>query len=285
MNFESCNRVNYQKVGGKGLESVKEILINFISDEVRKFGFKKGIIGLSGGVDSAVSAYLIVEALGVENVVGVMMPYRASNPTSLEDAKLVAKNLGIKTILIDISPMVEAYSEMKEKGVDRIRRGNFMARIRMAVLYDISCKEKGLVVGTGNKTETLLGYTTLYGDSACAINPLGDLYKTQVWRLAKSLGVPKRIIEKPPSADLWAGQTDEGELGVNYILADKVLYSLFELNLTPEELILRGYEADIVYKIVDTIRKTQYKRVEPIIAKVSTATVGKELSFPRDWGT
>ncbi|RKX56355.1 MAG: NAD(+) synthetase [Thermotoga sp.] len=285
MNFESCNRVNYQKVGGKGLESVKEILINFISDEVRKFGFKKGIIGLSGGVDSAVSAYLTVEALGVENVVGVMMPYRASNPTSLEDAKLVAKNLGIKTILIDISPMVEAYSEMKEKGVDRIRRGNFMARIRMAVLYDISCKEKGLVVGTGNKTETLLGYTTLYGDSACAINPLGDLYKTQVWRLAKSLGVPKRIIEKPPSADLWAGQTDEGELGVNYILADKVLYSLFELNLTPEELILRGYEADIVYKIVDTIRKTQYKRVEPIIAKVSTATVGKELSFPRDWGT
>lgn len=267
------------------MATIKEILINFISDEIRKFGFKKGIIGLSGGVDSTVSTYLAVEALGVENVVGVMMPYKTSNLTNLEDAKLVAKALDIKTILIDISPMVEAYSEMKEEDTDRIRRGNFMARIRMAVLYDISYKEKGLVIGTGNKTETLLGYTTLYGDSACAINPLGDLYKTQVWRLAKSLGVPKRIIEKPPSADFWPGQTDEGELGVNYILADKILYSLFELNLTPEELILRGYEADIVYKIVDTIRKTQYKRVEPIIAKVSTATVGKELSFPRDWGT
>ncbi len=265
------------------MEAVKEILINFISDEVRKFGFKKAIIGLSGGVDSSVGAYLAVEALGVENVVGVMMPYKTSNPTSLEDARLVAKNLGIKTVLIDISPIVDTYLNL-EKDEDKIRRGNFTARIRMAVLYDISYKEKGLIIGTGNKTELLLGYTTLYGDSACAINPLGDLYKTQVWRLAKSLGVPKRIIEKPPSADLWIGQTDEDELGVNYILADKILYSLFELDLTPEELILRGYEADIVYKIVDTIRRTQFKRVEPIIAKVSTVTIGKELSFPRDWG-
>lgn len=262
---------------------VRKLLVEFIRDETRNAGFQKGVIGISGGVDSAVSAFLAAEALGPGNVLGILMPYRTSNPQSLQDGELVARELGIKTEIVDISPMVDPFLN-KSKAGDRIRAGNVMARQRMIILYDLSNRDNALVIGTSNKTEIFLGYGTLFGDTACAINPLGDLYKTQVWQLAEALGVPRAVVEKPPSADLWEGQTDEGEFGFSYKRVDQLLYYMIDERRSENELKALGFEDAFIRTVTVLIKKNQFKRRMPLIAKVSHRTMNVEFRYPRDWG-
>ncbi|HXG37752.1 MAG TPA: NAD+ synthase [Bacteroidota bacterium] len=265
------------------MELVEELLVQFLADETRSAGFERGVIGVSGGVDSAVSAYLTAKALGKQNTWGIILPYKTSNPESLKDAEKVVKELGIRTETIDISPMVDAYCD--RFGVtDHIRRGNVMARVRMIILYDISAREHALVIGTSNKTELLVGYGTLYGDTACAINPIGDLYKTQVWQLAAALGVPQNIIDKKPTADLWPGQTDEAELGVSYRDLDALLYQMIDERRNDEELQRLGFAPDFIRKVRGLVQKNQFKRRPPIIAKVSYRTLNVDFRYVRDWG-
>lgn len=259
----------------------KDILIRFIRDETRKFGFDKLVIGLSGGIDSSVSATLGVEALGKDNILGYILPYKTTSQESIDDALLMVKILGINAELIDITPIVDAY--FKDNTDHKIRRGNFIARIRMCILFDKSYEHNALVLGTSNKTELLLGYGTIYGDMASAINPLGDLYKSQIRMLAKEIGIPDRIITKPPTADLWVGQTDEEELGLTYEEADEILFKLVEERVSPKSLVEMGYKREIVDKIVYLIKKNQYKRTLPIIAKLSYRSVGIDFKYPRDW--
>jgi NAD+ synthase len=263
---------------------VKDLLVRFIRDETQSSGFQKGVIGVSGGVDSAVSVFLAAEALGRENAMAVIMPYKTSSSQSVSDAELVVKKLGVRSETVDISPMVDAYCE-RWSVTDRIRRGNVMARMRMIVLYDISARERALVIGTSNKTELMVGYGTLYGDTASAINPLGDLYKTQVWALARKLDVPSSIIEKTPTADLWEGQSDEAEMGFTYTRLDSLLYRLVDERRTDQELLKLGFEEEVIRKVKSLIEKNQFKRRLPLIAKVSYRTIGVDFRYVRDWGT
>lgn len=246
----------------------RKILTGFIQSEITGAGFSRAVVGLSGGIDSSLSCYLAVEALGPDNVLALRMPYKTSSPESLEHAQLVIDNLGVNSLTVPITEMVDPLFEHFPEA-DHIRRGNAMARARMIVLYDQSHAYKGLVVGTGNKTESLLGYTTLYGDSACALNPLGDLYKTQVRQLARAMGIPDVIIQKPPSADLWVDQTDEGELGFTYADVDQLLYLLVDQQFKPEECIEAGFSESFVKAVVELIRKNHFKRFMPPIAKLS----------------
>ncbi len=262
----------------------RRILTGFIRSEITRMGFSRAVIGLSGGIDSAVSCFLAAEALGGQNVLAVRMPYRTSSPDSLEDAQRVIDATGVQSLTVEITPMVEPLFQ-RFPDMDNMRRGNIMARQRMIILYDQSAAFGGLVVGTGNKTEILLGYTTLYGDSACAINPIGDLYKTQLRQLAEALGVPESIRRKAPSADLWSGQTDEGELGYTYAEVDQLLYLLVDQRFTPQECIEAGFEATFVHKVVDRMRRNQFKRILPPIAKLSNRTIGYDFLYLRDWGT
>jgi NAD+ synthase len=262
----------------------RNILTGFIRSEITRSGFDRAILGISGGLDSAVSCYLAAEALGAENVLAMRMPYQSSSPDSLEHAQMVIDTLGVKTMTLPITEMVEPLFKRFPE-MSQVRRGNIMARARMIILYDQSESFHGLVVGTGNKTEILLGYSTIYGDSACAINPLGDLYKTQVRQLAKDLGVPGVIIEKAPSADLWFGQTDEGELGFTYEEVDRLLYLLVDQRYNPEDCIEAGFNRNFVEKVVAKIRQSHYKRVLPPIAKLSNRTVGYDFLYLRDWGS
>ncbi|GAP09263.1 NH(3)-dependent NAD(+) synthetase [Bellilinea caldifistulae] len=262
----------------------RRILTGFIRSEITRMGFSRAVIGLSGGIDSAVSCFLAAEALGGQNVLAVRMPYRTSSPDSLEDAQKVIDATGVQSLTVEITPMVEPLFQ-RFPDMDNMRRGNIMARQRMIILYDQSAAFGGLVVGTGNKTEILLGYTTLYGDSACALNPIGDLYKTQLRQLAEALGVPESIRRKAPSADLWAGQTDEGELGYTYAEVDQLLYLLVDQRYTPQECIEAGFDASFVHKVVDRMRRNQFKRILPPIAKLSNRTIGYDFLYLRDWGT
>jgi len=248
-------------------KEIKQKLIEFIRTEFLKAGFQKGIIGLSGGIDSAVVAFLAAQALGKNNVLAVLMPYKTSSPESLADANLIVNQLGIRSEIIEITPMVDAYFARSGE-MSAVRKGNIMARQRMIVLYDISAKEKGLVIGTSNKTEILLGYGTLFGDTACAINPIGELYKTQVWQLAEELGVPKKIIEKKPTADLWEGQTDEGELGFSYRHVDQLLQAMIDEGLKDDELLKQGYEKDFISKVQCLMKQNEFKRRPAVIAKI-----------------
>lgn len=265
-------------------ELADRVLTGFIRDELGRHGFERAVVGLSGGIDSAVACVLSARALGPENVLAVRLPYRSSSPDSLEHAALVIDQWGVEQLTIEITGMVEPLFEQLPD-IDQVRRGNVMARARMIVLYDQSAAFEGLVMGTGNKTELLLGYTTLYGDSACAINPNGDLYKTQLRQLAGWLEVPDPIIEKPPSADLWQGQTDEGELGFSYEQVDRLLYLLVDQRYRPEDCLPFGFSETFVRQVLARVRATHYKRVLPPIAKLSNRTVGVDFLYPRDWGT
>jgi NAD+ synthase len=265
-------------------ELVRKILKEFIRTEISRVGYSRAVINLSGGIDSAVSFLLAAEALGPQNVLAIRLPYRTSSKDSLEHAQMLIDQTGCPSITISITEMTDPLIALDPE-MSAIRKGNIMARARMIVAYDQSEAFKGLVVGTGNKTEILLGYTTLYGDSACAINPIGDLYKTQVRQLARALGVPDAIITKPPSADLWADQTDEGELGFTYEEVDKLLFLLVDQRYRPEECVSAGFSEKFVRQVHERIRKNQFKRVLPPIAKLSSRTVGYDFLYLRDWGT
>ena len=262
---------------------VRSFLVRFLADEVRNAGFSRGVVGLSGGVDSAVTAFLACEALGRGNVTALMMPYRSSSRESLTDAQLVVDALRIPSVTVDITPMVDPYLESQHVE-DRVRAGNVMARQRMIVLYDFSARDRALVLGTSNKTELLLGYGTLFGDMASAVNPLGDLYKTQVWQLAAAIGVPGRIVEKKPSADLWSGQTDEGELGFMYADADRLLFAMIDERHTDAELTAMGFSDVFIRNVRRAVQKSQFKRRPPVVAKVSHRTVNVDFRYARDWG-
>ncbi|MFZ1729641.1 MAG: NAD+ synthase [Bacteroidota bacterium] len=263
--------------------AVADLLTGFIAQEIGKTGLSRAVIGLSGGVDSALSAALSVRALGAENVFCVMMPYSSSSAESVSHAELLLQQFGMPSELVDITPMVDPMIA-QEPEMDRLRRGNIMARQRMIVLYDRSSRERGLVVGTGNKTETLLGYSTIFGDSACAINPLGDLYKTQVWQLAEYLEIPDVILHKAPSADLWDGQTDESEFGFTYERVDELLVLMVDERQSDEHLLAKGFDIGFIDLVRKLIRRNQFKRVPPVIAKVGFRTVNADFRYPRDWG-
>ena len=249
------------------LKEVHNELIEFLRENFKKAGFSKAVLGLSGGIDSALVAYLLRDALGKENVLAIMMPYKSSNPDSLNHAKLVVEDLGINSKTIEITDMIDAYFK-NEKEATSLRMGNKMARERMSILFDYSSKENALVVGTSNKTEIYLGYSTQFGDSACALNPIGDLYKTNIWDLSRYLKIPNELIEKKPSADLWEGQTDEQEMGLTYKEADQVLYRMLEENKKVEEVLAEGFNKDLVDNIVKRMNRSEYKRRMPLIAKI-----------------
>jgi len=262
---------------------VADILTGFVRDEITKVGFERGVIGMSGGIDSTVSAFITARALGHDSVLGLIMPYKTSSPQSAEHALLAAGQLGIETRVIQIAPQIDAYFELFPDA-HRLRRANKMARERMTILYDHSLSENALVIGTSNKTEALLGYTTLWGDMASAVNPIGDLYKTQLRQLARYLEVPEVIIDKAPSADLWVGQTDEEELGFTYVEVDRLLYRLVDLRWRDYELAEAGFSWELINRVRGMIRNSQYKRRLPLIAKVSQRSVDRDFRYARDWG-
>ena len=262
----------------------REILTGFIRDEVTKTGISKAVIGLSGGIDSALVAALTAEALGPKNLLAVRMPYKTSAQESSDFAGLVIDALGIESETVEITPMVDPLLAMYPD-MTPLRKGNIMARQRMVVLFDRSADFGGLVMGTSNKTETLLGYTTNFGDNAAALQPIADLYKYQVRQLSAAMGVPEEILTRPPSADLWPGQTDENELGFTYDEADQLLYLLVDKRYRVEEAVTAGFDRGVVEKIWQRVRKTHYKRHLPPVAKVSQRTVGYDFLYMRDWGT
>lgn len=262
---------------------VTEMLTYSLHDEVTKAGFKRVVLGLSGGIDSALSLYLAVQAFGAGNVLAVCMPYRESNPASLKDAEAIIEATGVESVTIDITPQIDAYFAQFPEATP-LRRGNKMARERMGILYDLSAEREALVIGTSNKTELLLGYSTQFGDMASAINPIGDLYKTQVRQLSVYLGVPERVITKPPSGDLWENQTDEKELGFTYEEVDPLLYYLVDLRYSKEQLIAQGFEVSLIEKVKRRIERNHYKRWMPIILKVSGRTIGFDFRYLRDTG-
>ena len=265
-------------------EHTLAVLTAFVRDEVRRTGFERAVLGVSGGVDSALSTYLAVRALGPENVHALLMPYKTSSPDSLRDGLEVVSALGITHEVAEITNMADAYFA-QNPDIERMRKGNVMARLRMITLYDRSQRDRSLVIGTSNKTEGLLGYTTLFGDNASALNPIGDLYKTQVWQMARAIGVPKSIIEKAPSADLWEGQTDEAEMGLSYSEVDELLFYMFDMREDAEELSKRGFASEFIERVRSMVRRAQFKRRPLVIAKVGSRTINVDFRYARDWGT
>ncbi len=262
----------------------ERVLVGFLKDEISKFGFERVVVATSGGIDSALACALAARALGPENVLALLLPYRTSNPSSRGDAEALVEALGVRSEVIDISSAVDGYLGELDDESTPLRRGNVMARMRMIATYDHSEAFAALVVGTSNKTELLLGYGTLHGDMASAANPIGDLYKTQVRQLAAALELPSSILEKPPSADLWQGQSDEDELGFSYELADEVLYLLVDRWFAVEEIAAGGYDPTFVAEIRRREQRTQFKRRPPVIAKISDRTIDRDFRYPRDWG-
>ncbi|MDH3744456.1 MAG: NAD+ synthase [Acidobacteriota bacterium] len=258
------------------------VLESFIRDAARTADAQGMVVGLSGGVDSALSTALAVHALGPEKVHAFFLPYSASTSESRRDAEATAESLGVDLPEIDITSMIDPYFDKYEPDADRLRRGNKMARERMSILFDQAKKKGCLVLGTSNKTEILLGYSTIFGDNASSINPLGDLYKQQVWQLAKHLDLPSAVIDKKPSADLWPGQTDEDELGFEYALADEVLYLMFDRGLAPDEVVARGYEAAVVEKIQELEQRNRFKRRLMLVARLSGSAINLDREIPRD---
>jgi NAD+ synthase len=263
---------------------VEPILVGFVRSEVCRVGFKKAVLGLSGGIDSTLSAYVAAKALGPENVCGIRMPYSTSSAETMDHGALVAKELGIRMMTVPIADQIDAYySHFSD--ASRLRRANKMARERMTILYDQSAAQEALVIGTSNKTELLIGYGTIHGDMASALNPIGDLYKTQVRALSASMGVPAEIITKHPTADLWVGQTDETELGFTYAEVDRLLARLVDERARPDELIADGFDPAFIGRIHRMIQTSHYKRRLPLIAKISQRTIDMDFRYARDWGT
>ena len=258
----------------------RQVIGPFIRGQLRQAGFEEAVLGLSGGIDSALVAYLVAEAIGAERLLCVLMPYRSSSDASRTDAEDVVRRLGAASELVDISPMVDAFFA-SDPDAAPLRRGNVMARQRMTVLYDRSVTWGGLVVGTGNKTESLIGYTTHFGDNACAFNPIGDLYKSQVRQLAAAMGVPEQIIRKAPSADLWPGQTDEAEAGFSYPVLDRLLFQRVDRRRTDEELAALGFDPALVARVDRLIATSEFKRQVPPIAVLSSRTAGVNYLYPR----
>ncbi len=263
---------------------VEQILVGFLRDEVRRVGFGRCVLGLSGGIDSTVSAYLAARALGPQNVCGIRMPYSSSSSETMDHGTLVAQETGIGVMTLAITDQVDPYFR-QFPDASRLRRANKMARERMTILYDQSAAQGALVIGTSNKTELLLGYGTIFGDMASAVNPIGDLFKTQVRALATHLGVPRAIIDKNPTADLWAGQTDEAELGFTYAEVDRLLIRLIDQRARTADLVADGFAPDFVARITRMIQTSHYKRKLPIIAKLSHRTIDVDFRYARDWGT
>jgi NAD+ synthase len=260
----------------------RKMLVGFIRDQIHKVGMTRCVIGLSGGIDSALSAYLSAEALGAENVLVVRMPYKTSSEDSLSDAQKVIDALSLPSRTIPITDMADAlFAQIPD--ITPMRMGNVMARLRMTILYDQSVSWGGLVMGTSNKTEMLLGYSTIYGDSGVAVQPIADLYKTQVRQLAAALDVPESILNKPPSADLWVGQTDEGELGFTYAEVDQVLYLLVDERYSVEEAAAEGFDPAFVREVWRRVKINHYKRTMPNVAKVSKRTFGHDFLYLRDY--
>ncbi len=268
----------------------RRVIGEFIREQLRQAGFQRAVLGLSGGVDSALVAYLVTEAIGADKLHAVLMPYRSSSAASRSDAETVVADLGCSSELVEITAMVDGYygadAGPGATGTDgltasALRRGNFAARMRMAVLYDRSVTWGGLVVGTGNKTESLIGYTTLFGDSACAFNPIGDLYKSQVRQLAVAVGVPDAIIRKAPSADLWPGQTDESEGGFSYPVLDRLLFWRVDKRRSIEEMADLGFAPAMVERMDRMVAGAEFKRQVPPIAKLGPRTAGVDYLYPR----
>jgi NAD+ synthase len=268
----------------------RTVIAAFIRGQLRQAGFDRAVLGLSGGIDSALVAYLVAEAIGAGQLLCVLMPYRTSSPASQADAEEVVRRLGCASELVDISPMVDGYfgadgrsGSAGPEGLEAapLRRGNFMARMRMSVLYDRSVTWGGLVVGTGNKTESLIGYTTLFGDSACAFNPIGDLYKSQVRQVAAVIGVPEAVIRKAPSADLWPGQTDETEAGFSYPELDRLLFWRIDKRRSVDEVVALGFERSLVERVDRMVAGSEFKRQVPPIAKLGPRTAGVDYLYPR----
>ena len=264
------------------LAFIEDFLTTFIREEFKKLGFQRAVLGLSGGIDSSVTAFLGARALSPANIMALIMPYGQSFSRDVADAQEVARQLGLNSQIIDISPMIDAYFQQYPTE-NRILKGNKMARERMAILYDFSARHQALILGTSNKTELLLGYGTIHGDMASAINPLGDLYKTQIRQLARHLGVPEKIIAKTPTAGLWPGQTDEDELGLTYDEIDQILFRLVDQRQPRQAIINQGYPAAKVDRIISLIKKSEFKRKPPLIPKLSERTVTHDFLYPYDW--
>jgi len=268
----------------------RRVIGEFIRGQLRQAGFGRAVLGLSGGIDSALVAYLVAEAIGAERLHCVLMPYSSSSPASRADAEVIVADLGCASEIVEISAMVDGFfgtgdfpgaSGPEGLAASPLRRGNFAARMRMAVLYDRSVTWGGLVVGTGNKTESLIGYTTLFGDAACAFNPIGDLYKSQVRQVAAAIGVPEQVIRKAPSADLWPGQTDEAEAGFSYPELDRLLFWRIDKRRSVEEVVALGFDAALVERVDRMVATSEFKRQVPPIAKLGPRTAGVDYLYPR----
>jgi NAD+ synthase len=264
------------------LPLASRVLESFIQDAVKTAEAEGVVVGLSGGVDSALAAALAVRALGRERVLALFLPYRTSDPESRIDAQAVASTLQLELVELEISAQIDAYFDRVDPAADRVRRGNKMARERMSILFDFAKKLNRLVLGTSNKTEILLGYSTVFGDNASSLNPIGDLYKRQVCCLAEFVGIPAKVVQKAPTADLFPGQTDEGEFGFDYATADEVLFLLFDQGYRPEEIIELGYSAPVVERIVELERRNRFKRRLMLVARLSGSAVNLDREIPRD---
>jgi NAD+ synthase len=273
---EACLKINP--------ELVAEILCRFIRTEIRRAGFERAVVGLSGGIDSSVVTFLCARALGPQNVLAVTMPYKTSSEATRRDSQAVIDELGVRTVDVPIAAQIDAYF-LQFRDASRLRLANKCARERMTVLYDQSASFAALVAGTSNKSELLLGYGTQFGDMASAINPIGDLYKTQLYDLAAYLGVPKQILVKVPTGDLWVGQTDEGELGFSYGEVDRLLVLMVDRRWRRTELLQAGFAAEFVDRVTTLVRRNHYKRRMPVIAKLSQRTMDRDFRYARDWGT